>query len=380
MVRRRSPAADMTVCAFIAMTIILSHAFLGTDLSRMNTLAQQGRHSNVIMMAGKKKGGGGVAQAKPRKGFGAGSTTAAIAAPKAPAFDGPTALRISEAAFDRYEDQAAQDPDSLLFRDFIVCAKVKGGAAVAAAPQLSDWVPCAQLGLLSSATSPVDQMVPVTAAVASLCREVVTAATTSVPSLLTRVPHAHLEYAVEPTDCWMKWVYETVVEERKGGAGAGGRGGEPAVTRADAWGVLGVEPGASAGEVKRAYLKLARDLHPDALVGREPEEIAEAEARFLLVTKSYELVGGGLGGGSDVGATAAAARASWYESIGGKGRTEFATVNLAGQRMGSALLGAEMELNLGGWRAAVRGLDADIVQTFASRNAAAARASLEASR
>jgi alkylation response protein AidB-like acyl-CoA dehydrogenase len=37
-----------------------------------------------------------------------------------------------------------------------------------------------------------------------------------------------------------------------------------------------------------------------------------------------------------------------------------------------------MDMAVGGWRAAVRTIDPEIVQTFASRNAAAARAALDA--
>jgi DnaJ-domain-containing protein 1 len=62
---------------------------------------------------------------------------------------------------------------------------------------------------------------------------------------------------------WIKYVYETVVEEK-----SAAKVSMHAVRREDAWGILGIEPGASPSEIKRAYLKLARDLHPDALIGR----------------------------------------------------------------------------------------------------------------
>jgi DnaJ-domain-containing protein 1 len=65
------------------------------------------------------------------------------------------------------------------------------------------------------------------------------------------------------THSWIKYVFETVVEEQ-----SAAKVSVHAVRREDAWGILGVEPGATPGEIKRAYLKLARDLHPDALIGR----------------------------------------------------------------------------------------------------------------
>ena len=47
--------------------------------------------------------------------------------------------------------------------------------------------------------------------------------------------------------------------------------------------VLGVERGAAAGDIKRAYKRLARRLHPDINPGDR-----EAEARFRQVLDAYE--------------------------------------------------------------------------------------------
>jgi molecular chaperone DnaJ len=54
---------------------------------------------------------------------------------------------------------------------------------------------------------------------------------------------------------------------------------------ADYYALLGVSPGADEGEIKRAYRKMARELHPDS-TGGDPE----AEARFKEVTKAYEVL------------------------------------------------------------------------------------------
>src|SRR5881628_1204987 len=50
----------------------------------------------------------------------------------------------------------------------------------------------------------------------------------------------------------------------------------------DYYGVLGLSPGASDTEIKRAYRRLARDLHPD--VNPDPG----AKERFQEVTRAYE--------------------------------------------------------------------------------------------
>ena len=52
--------------------------------------------------------------------------------------------------------------------------------------------------------------------------------------------------------------------------------------------VLGIQPSAKPAEVKRAYYKLAKELHPDRVAAGQRDATA---ARFKLVATAYEALG-----------------------------------------------------------------------------------------
>jgi hypothetical protein len=58
-------------------------------------------------------------------------------------------------------------------------------------------------------------------------------------------------------------------------------------TRAAAWRVLGVTPGSDATEIKRAFRKRARELHPDLHPHATDDERRILESRFAEVTAAY---------------------------------------------------------------------------------------------
>ncbi len=72
----------------------------------------------------------------------------------------------------------------------------------------------------------------------------------------------------------------------------GHRDGPPAArvdpVRAGAWRLLGVDQDADPLEIKRAYRRLARDLHPDLHPGVSDAERRSLEIRFAAVTAAYQ--------------------------------------------------------------------------------------------
>jgi len=53
------------------------------------------------------------------------------------------------------------------------------------------------------------------------------------------------------------------------------------------WRVLGLAPGASETEIKRAYRRLARSVHPDLHPDASPEERRALEVQFSEITSAY---------------------------------------------------------------------------------------------
>ena len=56
----------------------------------------------------------------------------------------------------------------------------------------------------------------------------------------------------------------------------------------DFYQILGVAKTASAGEIKKAYLQLARDNHPDRC--KDPAEREDADRRFQQITEAFNLL------------------------------------------------------------------------------------------
>jgi hypothetical protein len=61
----------------------------------------------------------------------------------------------------------------------------------------------------------------------------------------------------------------------------------PAYEDGSAWTVLGLTPGADAADVKRAYRRLARALHPDLHPGATEEQRRQLERQLCQVNEAY---------------------------------------------------------------------------------------------
>jgi curved DNA-binding protein CbpA len=55
----------------------------------------------------------------------------------------------------------------------------------------------------------------------------------------------------------------------------------------ESWRILGLPPGSDAMEIKRAYKRLARMVHPDLHPGVTAEERRALELRFAEITEAY---------------------------------------------------------------------------------------------
>jgi hypothetical protein len=110
--------------------------------------------------------------------------------------------------------------------------------------------------------------------------------------------------------------------------------------------------------IKRAYRTMSFAYHPDRFIGidRTPEEIELAHTKYLRIQLAYETLNSGIRN------TNSSSSISWYQSLGGKARTDFVgPISLISIESGKSIL----EMNQ--IESAITCMSPSIVQTFVAR-------------
>ncbi|GMH61046.1 hypothetical protein TrST_g367 [Triparma strigata] len=255
---------------------------------------------------------------------------------KAP-FNAAASLLRSEKLYDKLEKESFQDTISegdstSVFREYVVTVQTPS----------QSWFPAAQLCLLTHSSSPSVHLPP---SLSYLAREVLHCAKSASPSFSPSPP---VSYAIEPLSEFMTHVYDVCIRPEQST--------QEVMTLKEAREILGLEKEYEENDVKGKYRKMTLKYHPDRFVGedKDSEEAKEAEIKFDRAAKAYDVL------------TSRNGHQSFYASLGGKARNEFKTVEV--EDVGKERVGMSMDLELGGYRCAVRMLDTEISSFFIARN------------
>jgi len=318
----------------------------------------------MVATSSQKKGmgmGGGAGTGMGKKSGNKSKRRRTAAASASVPFDAAAAYNRSEKRYDELIAEAdASDPDGpyggLMAREYMIVAQ-QTGTVGAGASSLFDWTPAAHL-VLVGADSLSDPTTAAERGVSSLKREIHHALVTGIPSAAS-LPRSEVRYALEPLRDFMEYVFDAVIADKASD------GDEKPMSKAEARRILGLESDSDASTVKRAYRKITLAYHPDRFAASGEEEPEEAAEKFQAGTRAYETLGGGMG--------ATVEGSSWYESLGGRARTEFSGPLILGKAgVAGALEGAPFEA--GGYKVAVSAVDPEITMMFIARNQAAAAA------
>lgn len=328
---------------------------LGASVSASTSSSSSARGG--MGMAGTRGGGAGGSSKKKNSKKGT-AKAASAAATAAPPFDVSASLLRLEKTYDRLlleaskrqlqleseDDDFECDDDSTTATEYVIATRDR--------KVLPDWVPVAQLIVVNVNDNLVQ------AAVSSFCREIHHVAGLACNTFRS-IPRQGLEYSVEPAESFYKFVYDAVVEKSASDA--------PLMTTAEARRVLGIDvndassTGGGAGgthaDLKRKYRARSFECHPDRV--RHAADLDDAAREqsaieYAQVQLAYETL---LGSGS-----VRREGRTWYESLGGKERTDFRPTGLLPLR--------QAEQRLQDVESAVMGLDPQLVQSFVARSLA----------
>lgn len=295
----------------------------------------------------------------------------------------PSSFDVSKACLksERLYDELIKSSNKLLQNDdehdadtitaeYVITARISPSATkerlLPGAASLCDWVPVAQLCLVRHVNDPnfdatVRDCEKVRTAVSYYCREISYMASLGA-SIFKSIPRNAIEYSAEPVDSFYKFVYEDVIEGKNALK-------ENSMTKKEARIMLQLEEGCNdAAEIKKSYRKLTFALHPDRFVGavRTEEEIKQASDDFAKVKVAYEVLSSGVRNEVEDGNGGTSKRSSWYESLGGRSRTDFSgAIDLLPLEKAKESFANE------DYKAAVCALNPATVMTFVTRNQAA---------
>jgi hypothetical protein len=246
------------------------------------------------------------------------------------------------------------DHDDIVTTEYVIAAR---SAKISDTKSIADWVPVAQMcvarPLCDAKSSEGVADVSVQAVVSHYCREIFHAATLGSP-MFRSLPRNEIQYSVETLDSFHKHVYEVVVDGKKDGDKIDGE----RMSKVQARVVLKLDDDVNdMSLIKRAYRGLSFELHPDRLVGTDKslDEVKSASEEYARVKLAYETLNSGVRKNEG----------SWYESLGGRARTDFRPISLM------SLDNAKEYMSRAKMQGAIIGLDPEMVQTFVIRNQAA---------
>lgn len=294
-------------------------------------------------------------------------------------FDVAASLMRHEKLYDELSAEAAKalldenSVDDVVFSEYVVAARCDPSEGADGAPpgvkSASDWVPVVQLCV----SRPINQYedgeeqtkARIRAAISAYRREICAAAALAAP-IFNSLPRNRIQYGVEPHESFFRYVYEDVMEGKNDD-----ETNDLVMTKREAREVLDLDPDCDDPDVvKRAYRTRSFEVHPDRFRGSEDrteEEVRASSESFAKAKLAYETLRSGTrwhrgsGGGGTTGGM------SWYESLGGRARTDFVgPVELL------PLAEAKAVVDGGKFRCAVVGIEHDTVRAFVARNQAAA--------
>lgn len=323
----------------------------------------RGGRANVALGASTKVGGMGIgigvnksSQKSAAKGMG--SAKSKQAKNKNSNFDVSASMIRLEKLYDQLmkEDskrmsessQEEYGSEDIVTTEYVIAARDASQKIVC------DWVPIANLCLArswSDAHSSEGAADPaVRAAMSFFCREIGFVAGLG-SRVFTSIPRQNLQYAVEPLDSFYKHVF-AAVDGSKESKVSDKTSDEGKMSKQQARETLHLpEDCFDPREIKNMYRKRAFACHPDRLTDLADEDRLKASKEYAQIQLAYETLSSGIKNG---------ATQSWYASLGGRARTDFVgPIEL--------LPIAEAERVLSSIRAAVVGIDPDVVQTFVAR-------------